>query len=224
MFKLIDVRKSYESQVKNKKNNDYEHFRWLENFRRWMGYRELYHALNYHIDSIKFDSVLEVGPGSGIWTKQVIRKNPNARFELVDISKDMLEHCKINLGERKNIDYVCEDFMDYNVKDKKDLFVSIRAFRYIKNKRRFLEKVYDILDNNGNGIIVTWMPRLGKNVDGEPIFPAEFVKMLKLVGFRGVGVYPAVVRVPYFYWNRIYKKELRLPRFFVEAYLVRFRK
>ena len=136
----------------------------------------------------------------------------------------MLEHCKINLGDRKNINYVCKDFMDYNVKGKKDLFVSIRAFRYIQDKPKFLEKVYDILSDNGNGIIVTWMPRLRKNVDGEPIFPKEFVKMLKNIGFRNIGVYPAVVRVPYFYWNRIYKKKLKLPRFFVEAYLVKFRK
>lgn len=220
-----DVREKYKKQVEGKQNRDYEHFRWLENFRRWLGYRQTYHALNHHLDSVDFGSAVEMGPGSGIWTKQLIRRCPDARFTLVDISESMLDHCRINLGERKNIRYKCADFLDAKV-PKADLFFSARSFRYIEDKGTLLKKVYHLLEEGGTGIMITWMPRLSakRNRDGDPIAPGEMHSLLRSAGFHKISMYPVVVRVPYFIWKRMYKEELRGPRFLVESYLVKFRK
>ncbi len=223
---MKNLKETYKKQVKSKANDDYEHFRWLENFRRWLGYRQLYHAINYHIKDLGFDSVVEMGPGSGIWTRQLIRKNPGATFDLVDISEEMLKHCKINIGDRKNIKYICEDFLKADVRQEKDLFFSSRTFRYIEDKPAMLKKVYDTLKEGGTGMMITWMPRISKkkNNDGTPVDPDEMRKLLLKAGFRGIGIYPAIVRIPYPYWKKIYKKKLKLPNFLVESYIVTFKK
>ncbi|MFP4656894.1 MAG: class I SAM-dependent methyltransferase [Candidatus Woesearchaeota archaeon] len=221
-----DIRESYRKQVEGKKYKDYEHFRWLENFRRWLGYRQTYHALNHHLSDVDFDSVVEMGPGSGTWTKQLIRKNPEASFDLVDISEDMLKHCKINIGDRKNIKYICSDFLDAEIDHEKDLFFSARTFRYIEDKLGMLKKVHDVLRKGGIGLMITWMPRLSskKNRDGAPVYPEEMRSLLSEAGFRRISIYPVIVRIPYFMWKKMYMKKLGKPYFLVESYIVKFKK
>ena len=46
--------------------------------------------------------ILEVGCGTGILTEFLIKKYPNASFEITDISGSMLEECKKRCVSRKS--------------------------------------------------------------------------------------------------------------------------
>ena len=222
---------------KTKYYNDYEHYRWFERRRSWEGYRQTYHSIEYHLKKMVFNDVIEVGVGSGIWTRMLFRKNPKMRLDIVDISERNLNETRCNLGERKNIRYFLSDFLDFKPDKKYDLFFSIRALRFIKDKEKFMKKVYDMLSPGGTAFVMTKMPNFyeksEKQGNRHPIWPEELKVILEKIGFKDIRIYPVQVRIPFlrlysldnFLWRRRYKKD-KMPwnKLLVGSYLVRFKR
>ena len=70
----------------------------------------MFEVIKFHTDKKSLNSCFELGPGSGIWTKKLLMKNPNSKFFLMDISKEMSNQFNMNIGERKNVTFKLGDF------------------------------------------------------------------------------------------------------------------
>lgn len=236
----------YDKIVPSKYNNNYEHYMWFSTRNKWERYNMNFKVIDFHLNKIEFKNCLELGPGSGIWTKLLLHKNPKGSFLLFDISKEMLNQSKINLGERKNIEFVNGDFTKNPPNKKFDLFFSSRVLEYIPSKEKFFFDLNKILDTKSNAIIITKMPHDFRQKIGNllmkktptqhtgQIDPFELKKIINKNGLKKIKIYPAIIAFPLLskinflnnlIFNRIYKKELSgWMKPFCESYVIIIKK
>lgn len=55
-------------------------------------------------------TILEIGCGTGLFSRRLVDLFLGRRFHLTDLSPEMLERCRIRLGIRDNVQYKVQDF------------------------------------------------------------------------------------------------------------------
>jgi trans-aconitate methyltransferase len=239
-----EIRDLYNSSINTAYGNNYEFLRWFSSFRLVMDYFMMNKIVSHHIAKTSFSSYLELGPGPGTWTRLAFRVNPQASFDLVDISKEMFNQFKLEMRESENVNYHVEDFSDFNSDKAHDLFFSSRAIEYIEQPEVILKKAHSLLSAEGEGIILTKNPdyfRLAKLMGKKDktrhqhqIHPDQMRSMLSEIGFKDVKVFPGIVRVPLLdrlttkLSKRIFEKSYQTEVYNVsrlsECYVVTFKK
>lgn len=230
------IKKYYNKEVKD---IDYESKRWFKDKASKEQYEETKKTVLFNLENKKFGEVMEVGCGPGTWTK--LLKDYGEKLTLVDISKEMLKQAKKNLNNKK-IKYICSDFETIKIRNKFDLFFSSRAIEYMKNKRKVIKKVYDLLEKDGEVMIITknpwrrWKHIIFKNkveeIHKDWISIREIKEIMEEIGFK-VEINPAVFSIlPFsnFYLTRklnklihglCYKKQVKfIELLFLESYFV----
>lgn len=235
-----EVKNIYDKIVKDKSGGNYERWRWFRNEIQKAGYEMTLASIKKHISSINFSHCLELGPGQGTWTKELIELRPEAVFDLVDISKEMLNLVQSRFADKKNIRYFERDFLDFGPDEKYDFFFSVRTIEYISNKDLMSRKILDFLQPGGSGFIITKTPKylrnkiLGRKIPklhrGQ-IQPKNLTRLLKKYGADNIEIYPVTMSFPFFRFPRInkllhgifYKHKLNfISKFFSESYCLKF--
>lgn len=233
--------KEFYDKNKALKEGNYEYFRWFSSKKKRVQYKFTTYSLLFHLRDIEFDNCLDIGCGPGTWTKLLLKKYPNAKFTCLDISKEMLNQFKKTNNE-KRITFVVDAFTDKNFKNKYDFIISSRSIEYMENKPKVINKIYDLLKENGKGIIVTSPPHplilnikrfFGKKINyyhTRRISVKQMRYLLKEAGFKKIKVYPILFSdfslVPRkFLFKFLYKKSWGvLSKMFASGYIVKFQK
>ncbi len=239
----LDPKTFYDSVMPEKFGGDYEHKRWHETKLKEVGYRQTRDAIVRHLFSRQenLGTILELGPGPGVWTKLLLERYPRAEITAVDISREMLERARHALSSGR-VEFVESDIITFMNEKKYDLVFSSRMLEYVPDKRVFAQKVATFLAEEGRGALITKMPHyqrdklLGRSVPefhrGQ-ITPDDLARQFREVGLRVEGVYPVTISVPLLqsaFMNRFMGKILcRFPMnpisaFFSESYLIVFTK
>ena len=92
------------------------------------------------------DKVLDLGCGTGIISG--ILRDMGCDVTAMDISDKMIELAKARYGNNSGIDFVCQDFFNYNG-DKFDCVVIFNAYPHFTDKTAFVNKLHDVLNENG---------------------------------------------------------------------------
>lgn len=154
-----EVASIYNKKIKEKYNYEYEKARWFSSDTKKGGYNMTKRTIEYFLKNLEFQSCLEIGPGPGTWTKFFIKKNPDATYVLVDVSYEMLLLTKKSLKNTRNIQYINSGFLEYVIQKKFDFIFSSRAIEYITNKTFLVNKLYEVLNTGGEGLIITKNPK-----------------------------------------------------------------
>lgn len=94
------------------------------------------------IDSIKLENsnpyVLEIGTGTGIFTEMFLKKYPNAKMDLVDISEDMLDIAKSRFKGNKNLNFYLKNIINFQPEENKqyDAIISSLAIHHLPNEEK----------------------------------------------------------------------------------------
>jgi 16S rRNA (adenine1518-N6/adenine1519-N6)-dimethyltransferase len=67
--------------------------------------------------------ILEIGPGNGSLTDEIIFKKP-AKITIVEIDKDLMPNLDLKYKDLKNINLINLDILNFEIKDKYDLVIS----------------------------------------------------------------------------------------------------
>lgn len=217
----IDAKKFYNEIMPTKQGDDYEYARWHHNAIAEVGYEQTKETIERFLSSqADTNNILELGPGAGTWSKLLRERYSNASMTLVDISKEMLQRAQKALG-RDGVRYVESRFEDFQTQETYDLFLSSRVVEYIDQKEVFAQKLYQVLADGAQGLIITKMPHYariklqGKKVSAfhtEQIKPKDFVKILTDAGLTVVSVRPVTISVPLFksaFLNRLIGRVVR---------------
>ena len=122
----------------------------------------------------KDKTVLEIGVGTG---RLAVRTVPLCKeFYGIDISSKTIKGAEKNLEQYRNVNLVCDDFMTHNFNVSFDVVYSSLAFMHIKDKQGAINKVQQLLNNDGLFLLST-----DKNQDG-------FID----IGSNKIEVYPDV--------------------------------
>ncbi len=98
--------------------------------------------------------ILEIGSGTGILTRELLRKYPNSQITIMDISNKMLDKCKKEFGF--NLEYILADAETYEFSHKYDLIISNATFQWFENLDKSIEKFGELLKPKGKIIFSTF--------------------------------------------------------------------
>lgn len=203
----IDAKHFYNDVMPGKQGDDYEHARWHHNRVASVGYEQTKSSIEKALpNDVSIQSILEVGPGAGTWTKVLIDKYPEAELTLLDISKEMLDRSKATLGERPAT-YIESPFGDFQAEQKFNLFFSSRMLEYMEDKEGFVEKIKQVLKPGASAVMVTKYPHyarqkmMGKEVrdfhTGQ-IHPKLLKNIFLEKGFKVKTLKAVTISVPFF--------------------------
>lgn len=117
-------------------------------------YQEMLEALTNalpHPETQKI-RVADIGSGTGTVGKMILERYPNSILTCVDLAANMIELAKNKLTKYKNVEYIVEDFYNYNFDKKYDVVVTSLALHHLRNdndKKEFFKKIFDALIKNG---------------------------------------------------------------------------
>ncbi len=234
------VKDIYNKDVPGKFGGEYEYNRWFKNDIQKAGYEMTLASINKHAVHIEFMSCFELGPGAGTWTDVLIKAHPEARFRLLDISKEMLKLSRERFKEEKNVEYIEGDFLEYNPEEKFDFFFSSRVIEYIPDQERVARQILSLLKEGGEGFLITKTPKylrnkiLKRKIDkfhqGQ-IEPKKLKEFFLKNGATKVKIYPVAMSIPILnspFINKLlhkifYRIQLNpISKFFAESYLIKF--
>ncbi|HMK46109.1 MAG TPA: class I SAM-dependent methyltransferase [Methanocella sp.] len=95
--------------------------------------------------------ILDIGAGTGLLTRYVSMKFPEARFTLVDLSKEMLNAARRRFEGRGNFRYIVADYTSYEFESTYDIVISSLSIHHLENgeKRRLYRRIYQALNDGG---------------------------------------------------------------------------
>ncbi len=101
-------------------------------------------------------TILDLGIGTGQFTKIILDKFPQSNVVAIDISKKMMQTAKQRLKKYlKQITFVCQNFYKYKPKEKFDLVVATLSIHHLnkKQKQKFFYFVKEFLKPKGLFVI-----------------------------------------------------------------------
>lgn len=239
MLNATEIKKKY-NEIAGSVRGDYEVQRWQRDGIQIAVYKMTRLTVERLALPIPFSHFLEVGPGPGTWTKFFIKKRPEAQFDLVDISAEMIKQAQENLSSTNRVKYIIADFLDFSSDYKYDFFFSARAIEYFRDKDILIKKISELMQKGGQGFLITKTPHYWRQrilfrrppvLHRGQISHSELKKLLEERGFGAVKIYPATIIVPLFrsakinmFFYRLFSKsELNfISQFFSESYCVQF--
>ena len=104
-------------------------------------------------DSIK--NYLEVGGGHGLYISEAISIiGAGANYQVVDISKSSLEMAR-RMINNNSVTYTLTDVFEFFPDKKYDFITMGEVLEHVEDPVKLLEKLYELLDENGKVIITT---------------------------------------------------------------------
>lgn len=114
-------------------------------------------AIKSLLHSLEGKIILELGSGTGVFAKYCVELGAT-KVVAVDISRNMINKAKEENSHDK-IDYICMPIEDLEIQHQKfDLIISSLAIHYVEDYPKLIEKVYDLLNREGEFIFSTEHP------------------------------------------------------------------
>lgn len=105
-----------------------------------------------------YTKILEIGCGTGYFTRFIASLFPSATILATDIAPGMLAAAQANLVEFENVRYALEDGENLQTSETFDLIISNAAFQWFNNYSRAYGDFYDHLRPGGHLIYATFGP------------------------------------------------------------------
>lgn len=138
--------------------------------------------INRNKDFIK--NYLEVGGGHGLYISEAISIiGAGASYQVVDISKSSLEMAR-RMINNNSVTYTLSDVFEFFPEKKYDFITMGEVLEHVEDPVRLLEKLYELLDDNGKVIITT--PTNAPAIDHIYLFKnAEDIReVIRKAGFK----------------------------------------
>lgn len=96
-------------------------------------------------------NVLDIGAGTGLFTKYIYEQRNDLSFKLTDISADMLAVAKERFAGLDNFEFGEYDLSDGPIEGKFDLIISALAIHHLEDeqKAKLYQHVFDALNDGG---------------------------------------------------------------------------
>ena len=127
-----------------------------KNFSRYAGYYDKYCSVQNlcalqlisKVAGREFNNILDIGCGTGNYTKLLRDRFPSARIKAIDISEDMIRIAGNKLRDEKT-EFLVADAEAVDLSERFDLITSNACFQWFENLEGTLFKYKNLLNKNG---------------------------------------------------------------------------
>ncbi|WP_332693531.1 malonyl-ACP O-methyltransferase BioC [Halalkalibacter lacteus] len=102
-------------------------------------------------------SILEIGSGTGLLTKQLADKYPDALIDAIDLAPGMIDSAK-HYVQNKNVTFTCCDYEEVKLTRNYDLIVSNATFQWFNHLSDTIAKTCNHLNRGGQVLFSTFGP------------------------------------------------------------------
>lgn len=200
------IKEHYDRSAANSKGKNYEFARWMETPLKQAGFWMEKTMLNRFLRKVAHPAnFIEFGSGPGTWTKMILKKFPEIKGTLVDISTEMLLQAQASLEKDFSGRYELSqgDMATYVPKRQYDFLFSSRAIEYVDDIRPVVRTFSRSLKSGGYGILITKMPHQRAKLINKKsaihkmmIEPKTLVYNLRVNSCDVLGLYPVSVVFP----------------------------
>ena len=116
------------------------------------GFDDFYGTATYFAESITDrPRILDLGAGTGLFSAFILKKYPDARVTLLDVSDKMLDVARGRFAGNSNVCYVVADYCTSGISGTFDLIISALSIHHLEDddKKRVFENVYAALAPHG---------------------------------------------------------------------------
>ena len=140
-------------------------------------------------------SVVDLGAGTGLLSKQILKAFPKSNMTLVDISEKMLNIAKSRLSAYSNVEYQPIDYSDELPSMHYDLIVSSLSIHHLtdKNKKKLFRGIKNAL--KPNGIFINADQVLGESEGIENLYHSIWLSEVKRNGITETELSEALDRM-----------------------------
>jgi trans-aconitate 2-methyltransferase len=89
--------------------------------------------------------VVDAGCGSGLLTKQLVKKVPRGKVYAVDIDSNMIKQARKNLQFFDNVEIIQSSFTDIKLPRKLDVIFSSSALHWVQDHRKAFQNFWEML-------------------------------------------------------------------------------
>jgi len=141
--------------------------------------------------------ILDLGAGTGLLTKYLFEKYPEAEFTLIDLSEEMLKIAKSRFKGHENFKYVVADYSEHEFKDFFDIIVSSLSIHHLKDtdKQKLYKKIYNAL--NEDGIFLNADQVIGSTSNIDQSYYNNWMKKIEENNFTGSEKDTAIERMKF---------------------------
>jgi malonyl-CoA O-methyltransferase len=132
-------------------------------------------------------NILEIGCGTGIFSEKLLKRFPDAKIDLLDISPAMVETAREKLNNHSNLNFIVEDVENYRPAKKYDLIFSNATFQWMNDQNELFKHLYSILDYGGKIVFSTFGEKTYfelreslKSLDPDLKYSQRFIKLSEL--------------------------------------------
>lgn len=128
-------------------------------------------------------SLLDIGAGIGLFSEMVLKKYPQARIELIDLSSDMLQIAKERLASYPDVTFTIADMNDIQPENNKyDAIISSLAIHHLtdKDKKNLYQKIFCGL--KPIGIFMHAEQVLAPNIHLQEVYHSTWLDKIKKSG------------------------------------------
>jgi tRNA (cmo5U34)-methyltransferase len=141
--------------------------------------------------------ILDLGAGTGLLTKYLLEKYPNAEFTLIDLSEEMLKIAKNRFKGNTNFKYIVADYSTYDPANSFDMVVSSLSIHHLEDedKEKLYKKVYNSL--NQDGIFLNADQVVGPTPDIDKSYQKNWLGKIEENNFTGPEKDTAIERMKF---------------------------
>ncbi|MDR1469053.1 MAG: methyltransferase domain-containing protein [Spirochaetaceae bacterium] len=98
-----------------------------------------------------FRHITDLGAGTGLLTMELYKLYNNARYTLIDVSKDMLEMARERFNGLNNFEFIESDYVEHIPVKECDLICSALSIHHLEdtNKIKLYKNIFKKLNNGG---------------------------------------------------------------------------
>ena len=140
--------------------------------------------------------ILDLGAGTGLLTKYLFEKYPEAEFTLIDLSEEMLKLAKNRFQRYNNFKYITADYLEHDF-NSFDIIVSSLSIHHIedKEKKKLYKKIYNAL--NPEGIFLNADQVIGSTPDIDKTYQMNWMEKIDENKFTGPEKDTAIERMKF---------------------------
>lgn len=125
----------------------------------WPNHYELFKFFDTYLPKKEVANYLEVGVGHGLFTSTILKKYPNIKPTIVDISETSINTAKEVLTsfniDIENIDFVHQDYLKVEFDEKFDFIIMGEVLEHVNDAPLFMKKTKELLKPGGTIYIST---------------------------------------------------------------------